>query len=703
MYRVNKVENLANNFFKLAGVKLIKKAAELDADASTLLHYLKKEINSLRKTSGAEDLVRELKLFKAKYQEAILINGGYQVISNNIKNIMNEYSDLIFDENEEEDETPLENLLNQFSSDIRRRSKDVPPSPQKDRLVLDAGREAEFRLDEGESERSLDPAVYEGGGNEPLSEEVETEEYGSDRVSNPSEDDIGSGSNVFAKLVGGDGEKGAPTGYQTEGYKYTNWIGRYNDIGQEIVNETKELNTPEAYDIGYELAKMYFNLANEASKWIANFEEYKDTINPEERKLVEQKQIKVEEDMNALREQIRGQKQKFTSLKRAKYIQSLKDDLFNTKDPTERFIKEQQIAIAETANSRLKMYGPLQELRRDMIKKLKGKVHKDRRTGEENVYGKIALTPEVIKDFNEKIEEAKKSVISLDEWRKQHAEKIRKQLGVVEQTERGKANIRNVSLMKLDGHIKAIGLSLLSERSTLKDRVVKDISKALNKEDSKELKDMIGAVAKAANAVNKSVTQKQNNPGNPKLEQKHRENEKQLYNTVHMFREYIKRLMETEVKQKLISIKPKISQLMISIRSSKFLYNYRNQLQNLSSLEDKSSLSPEDVDNIRSVIDEGKKLAEFYRNLKIPQIGEPEGRGQLWKDVGTEESPEYKLDVEKYLPEGKEKPYETPANDIMNSVEYLENLLASKPKEEKIIASIQERLFLLSKLSGGKQ
>lgn len=611
MYRVNKVKKLADNFFKLT---MIKSAADLDENASSLIYFLNREINKINRGIDTEDAIASLKRLKEEYKEAVHINGGFQLIDKRINNIIDEYGDLIEDN--------LEEVIDNIGSDIINRAEqidprglDAPPSPQKEKMVRDAGRVAELRMREDEESGGAEYSYDEGQ----ESEREKEEDFGSEySTAQPGDDD-------FAKLEISKSEDGGITGVQFTNRDYVNWTSRYEDKAKRILRQAKQVGTPDAAEKANDLKDLYNKLGAYVEYMQTVKNKISEVIEPMEKEQWKQKFIDANKNVAELRENVRTEKQKFENIRRAKYIQELKDDLPKIKDETEKFIKEQEIAIAERTNSGDKFIKPLQSLRRGMISKLKGKIHKDRRTGAEVVYGKLALTPEVIKDFNDKVEEAKKQIISLEEWRKQKWQERKQQLGAIPEEEavqkgiellpghRIYYDIKNMELPKLITLFsKKIANTKMGEKKVITDQF---------KKDPKAIESIKPIISKLQNSVIKGSRSE------------YTEILKELNNK-------IRENMDTVGKAL-----PAFIRYEAHLRSSRQFSDIQEMLTTLKTMlyegsDQKDTLSPEDISLIKTIIDKSEPLVEVHGKTdtgakkKIdPKIKETATEKELTNDI----------------------------------------------------------------------
>lgn len=196
------------------------------------------------------------------------------------------------------------------------------------------------------------------------------------------------------------------------------------------------------------------------------------------------------------------------------------------------------------------------------------------------------------RNLQKKIEEAAAKKIPVEVVRKEQA----KQVADIKRTKRIDPNLRsNIydwANMTLDGFITHLSQALLAERKTIKDKIVGTKNKHVTEAEKTYFKPYLDNVANASNAGDKSA-----------------------------LRAAVAKLREQVASAARLT--PQFTQYVISVRSSKFFYEFRDRLKQLKTMnvEEKTKLNQSEINFITDTINMGQKLINFYENLEIPSLG----------------------------------------------------------------------------------
>lgn len=154
---------------------------------------------------------------------------------------------------------------------------------------------------------------------------------------------------------------------------------------------------------------------------------------------------------------------------------------------------------------------------------------------------------------------------------------------------RGRIHEWNLAATALEGLVVHLTQRLATERSSTKQKVADKLKRA--QKDPAVLKPFMDDAAKAATKKDKTA--------------------------------FLAAARRLDAKmEEFKAAQPETVQLLISLRSSKFFYSFRDQVQKISEwIKNPGALSPEQqTEFIGDAIVRGKKLAEFYKNLHIKSL-----------------------------------------------------------------------------------
>lgn len=284
---------------------------------------------------------------------------------------------------------------------------------------------------------------------------------------------------------------------------------------------------------------------------------------------------KVKEEISALKKERSILKSGIRNFEIEQDLVKLISDFQNETDPVKKMIIEQQIALHNLS--------------------LSTDVGKKKERNWRNVFIKSLLSgdtnPDNIARFNNRIDEAAALKTKIQVVRKEEAAKLRKVKKNVYDPETGEKlfNKYDWDSIDLDGLVTHLQQRLATERITVKALITDSLKKD---PATKELfKPFLDNVAKAANKKDKAGLLK----AVKELKEKMQQTEKTL---------------------------PSVVQYVISVRSSKFFYKFRDEIKSLnkSGLLDKPTLEPQEASVVKNIIDNGNKLRSYYRNLSIKTL-----------------------------------------------------------------------------------
>jgi hypothetical protein len=376
-------------------------------------------------------------------------------------------------------------------------------------------------------------------------------------------------------------QKGAGRGYYVKTVKsLKDWVEHYRNEQQRYLEDFAQNTDKNVKPKITKVLEVLSQLINKVSQANALQQEITNEPDPAKEAQLEKLQNEIKE-LKTKRGQIKS------SLRRdllEVQHSNLESDLKNAKTPADRFLSEQKLELNKTLSSRDKNRGGEIKLRRLLINSMsEGR----------------SLGADTLKKLMDKIQDAKNLRIPIEEVRKEEAEVIKnKKQTIVDpamidpETGRNiKQNVYNWGAMKLDGFVVHLSQKILAERKSLKDKILGVKNKSTTEAEKAFFKPYMDAVAAAANDKDKSA----------------------LTKAVRDLREQVK---------KAIRLTPEFTRYIISVRSSKFFYAYRDRLKFLQKMqsENQSYISEEEVAYIQATIDMGEKLVSYYENLVIKTL-----------------------------------------------------------------------------------
>lgn len=529
---------------------------EVDEEADeSNLGLYPKIVEAARKIENV-DISTEVQLIAELYKKALQQGSGFNYVNRAVSNIVN-----LLDDEDNEEQMAVEDLMNEISRDLRNRAKLAPADNEATlRSLQQVKNEFNNRMISEEMEPEVSP--YEAG----LTGEV---------VFDPT----GGVSPEVAKSKG--------RGYRFEHRTYKDWVKSFEDERDRFLHE---LEAPELQlsRTGLEARR------NTATR--SNLNELVGALN----KLVELKKLenRLETDLQVApnpnaEAKIEEVRQEIRNLQTRRY--ALKKNLrYHQYEQENQSLKEGLAGAAGQQKVLLEAKIRLNDLM----------MSQDRGKDEEAKWLRVLINSmslghsipiEQLQKFEERIQAgAQKKRKATDLWR-QRAEQVAALKGTVGPVRErqvgevgtfGKRNKYNWDILPLDGLVSHLTQRLATERIVVKQKITDKLKKA--QKDSTALKPFMDDVAKAATKKDKSGLLAASKRLKDKME---------------------------EFK----NVQPELVQYVISLRTSKFFYNFRDRVKLIGSWIG-NPLEGEQVSFIDDTIREGKKIADYYKNLKIKPI-----------------------------------------------------------------------------------
>ena len=549
---------------------------------------------------GDPGLAEQLGALAELYRRAIQIGGGYATIARAINNLKNMYSD--------GDETDIETILNGMITELAKHAGGIGALASNDnmkfvRQLTELKQEIDQRnATSSEALDSYKENIVVPGAN--AESEGDLTESGLESET---------GDVVFDPTAGLGGDRdGAAV---NRGWHTAGKLGLYKDWAKYYENEKAAYEVDLAQERNPDISnvlKQLIGVVDELSIKTAEALKLSDQLKvaPDPMGKAQLKALRVELDkIKKIRALL---KTKIRSRQLEKENQELHAELGGTRDEKVQMLLKQKIALNELSKSTDVYKAKERNYRLKLVDMMSG--------------GNFPGAEQLHKEL-QKIEEASKKRIPIEEYRKHLAQQVAKTKQTIRIDPNVRKNIYNWGAMQLDGFITHLSQNILAERKTLKDRILGTKNRNVTEQEKAMFKPYMDAIAAAANAKDKTA----------------------LVAATRALREQIK---------KAVRLTPEFTKYLISVRSSKFFYEYRDRLKTLQKMgtELKGGIGETEVQYLRDTIAMGEKLINYYRDLKIWIKG---------KSVDTG--------------------YKTPTNTIELVNNYLANILADKAnKTEKI-------------------
>ena len=294
--------------------------------------------------------------------------------------------------------------------------------------------------------------------------------------------------------------------------------------------------------------------------------------------------------------------------------EELNKKLNSSRSPKEKAYLTQQIELNNLIASPDKNKVPEIEARRKLIKAMLPRAPEmDKRTGVIEDRPEVYLSninPAMMAKYLQDIQDAASNKLSLSDWYKQEAAKLKVQKGVIEVydpvTGAKKRNQYNEDVRKLDGWITQLQSKYASIRKVPKDKLIKELGQKW-----KSFQPYIDAVGDAEKTRRDWLRK---NPGKEGVGSE----EKKLKFAIDIARVNLKQAIENEMKLEL-SKSMSFRQYVTAVRRTHFLLKYKDNLSQIKKLgvddDDKAQLEQQEIDLITNTISIGNKIIKWYKDL----------------------------------------------------------------------------------------
>lgn len=505
---------------------------------------------------NSSDLREELLLIAEVYKKALEINNGYQTVINGIYKFKNTNSS----ELDDEDNPTIEDVLNKCVNDLQSRVGAGYPGDSPEAIAILQKTTRDFvkgYVVEDTSEEELKRAEER----DLQDQKQELEELDSPETGEAVVDMTGG--------VGGDrGSKSYNPGIHTiDGDRTKNWIYHYELELNSYKNQAQSETDPET-------KKRIETLMNTISSLIKAYQELQLSYTKDQNEGTQNAQLQAKKNISILKQQRAKDRLSIRNRSLEMDLNGLQAKRNAVQDPQQQLIIKQKI---ESIDKSLNYVGVRKEnlLRKKFLKRL------------EQGY-KGSLNPETGKiDFSKdekEIQAAGTNSISREEYYNNRLRQQKKQI-ITDDVGKGtkKRNVydwANMELESLEVHLKQ---RLATEKSTVKQKVVDK----LNAAEKTVLKPYLDDVAKAQNKKDRTA----------------------LLAAVKILHQKIKEFTK---------VMPEVIQYVLSVRASKFFYNYKDSVKLLINAGKSSKeLTESEKFFVQGLIEEGNKLSKYYANLEI--------------------------------------------------------------------------------------
>lgn len=405
-------------------------------------------------------IASEVLLLGELYKKALELNGGYNYVNKFLTTLVNSLLD-----QDSEEESAVEDLMNEVSRDLRNRSKVAgADDPQATKTLINLKNNFNAEM---------------------LSQDISE-----------------AGKSVFDPTggVGLDVGKEKGRGYFVESRNYKDWERSYQDEKDRLVDELKNsttLNLPDRQGRGQgrnsatrttiqELIDLLGKLIEQTPLLQAAESEFKLAPNETTKRNLE----KLYQDVKELRQKrstLRGKIKKYFL---SQDNEDLKKELENIREPKAKFLLEHQIALNDLMTNQDTRKAEELKLRRMLINGLsEGR----------------SLSADTIDNLVQKIEAAKLKRKTKDERMWQHVNRVSDTKATIpqydEEGKRKRFNQYNMDSLELDGFVEHLQQRLNTAKSSLKQK----ITDKLSVEELKTFKPLLDDISKAQLNNNKSL------------------------------------------------------------------------------------------------------------------------------------------------------------------------------------------------------
>jgi len=293
--------------------------------------------------------------------------------------------------------------------------------------------------------------------------------------------------------------------------------------------------------------------------------------------------------------------------------EELNKKLNSSRSQKEKAYLTQQIELNNLIASPDKNKVPEIEARMALIKAMLPRAPEmDKRTGFIEDRPEVYLNninPAMMAKYLQDIQDAASNKLSLSDWYKQEAAKLKVQKGVIEVydpiTGAKKRNQYNEDVRKLDGWITQLQSKYASIRKVPKDKLIKELGLKWT-----SFQPYIDAVGKAEKTRRDWLRE---NPG-----KKSADKEKKLEFAIDIARVNLKQAIENEMKLEL-SKSMSFKQYVTAVRRTHFLLKYKDNLSQIKKMgvddDDKVQLSKPEGSLITNTILLGNRIIKWYKEL----------------------------------------------------------------------------------------
>lgn len=549
-----------------------------------------------------------IRILAEMFRKTVEMDDGFNFIYRTIDSIKTDLDP------EEPEQVNVETLLNHVEDAISQRAS-RPDSSAAMRALQQAASDAKRTIAAEDAERRRQQGTEEEpeGTEEisPYEAAMMGDTSGFSGGEEPAEEGFGGEENakgVFDMSGGVNPEQareGKGRGYtQFQPHSYKDWAQVY---ATEKASYEKQMNAPEMMlSTTGRIARHHTGIRNSLKELVGVLDDLqnltKEAIKIEQQILVETEVAHPAEEkrLGEIKTALREKEHRRLMLKKniKKFYQGIqlqelqKDKTEAAKNPRQKFLLDQKIALQNLRMSGDRGIGEESKRRKILIDSL---------TSDPN------LSQTLVERQMDNIQKAKETTTKVTAWHRDLALQRAKTKGTKEpvltreelreegvrapKSGLGKGRIHewNLAATALDGLVIHLTQRLATERSSTKQKVADKLKKA--KQDPAVLKPFMDDAAKAATKKDKTALLAAARRLDAKME---------------------------EFK----SAQPETVQLLISLRSSKFFYTFRDRVQKISEwVKNPGALAPEQQTVfITDAIANGKKLAEYYKNLHIKSL-----------------------------------------------------------------------------------
>jgi hypothetical protein len=401
-----------------------------------------------------ENIRTEVLLIADLYKKALEVNGGYNFVNKAISNSIN-----LLDDEDDDEQSAVEDLLNEVSKDLRNRSKLAGTATTGDsaaslKALQDAKRDFNNKELAEELQEQRGPNLHD--------ENIEAPPLPDEKIKDDLTKYDEKAKGVFDMSGGVNQEVGQSKGrgYRTDHKSFKDWTASYENERQRYLDEARQIEAKSAQTNGL-LGKHDKQALERIKELVTVLERMRDftfVATQLEKKFAEAPSTEITTQLDEIRDKISEMSKKRNELKAnirsyelRNQLKFMEEDLATVKDPRAKFLLQQKKELHELMLGQGKNKSEESKLRRQLI---------------DAMSGGNALTGLTFSTMIQKIEDAK------NRRKQENAEFKEKNTTTIHNKRDQEGRIEG----KLDGLAIALQQTIASIKNDLRKKIIKKLS-----------------------------------------------------------------------------------------------------------------------------------------------------------------------------------------------------------------------------------